>query len=178
MSQQTVVREAGPRDAVLLHLVAAATFPLACTPGTSPESIQAFIEEQLSVERFRSYLAEDDHVLFIAETAGTPAGYAMMRFSEITQPDVAPFLTAFPTVELAKFYLLAGRHGTGLADQLLLACIEAARRGSAASMWLGVNTENARANRFYVRHEFEGRGTKTFEVGAVIENDNIRERVL
>ena len=178
MSEQAIVREAGPRDAVLLHLVAAATFPLACTAGTSPESIQAFIEEQLSVERFRSYLAKDDHVLFIAEIGGTPAGYAMMRFSEITQPDVAPFLTTFPTVEVAKFYLLAGRHGTGLADQLMLACIDAAQRGSAASMWLGVNTENARANRFYIRHEFEGRGTKTFQVGDYFENDYIRERVL
>ena len=178
MTGDATVREAGPHDAVMLHLVAAATFPLAVTATISPESVQAFIAEHLSVEQFRSWLASDRHVLFIAEVGSTPAGYSMLTFRETEPQHVSPFLSALPTVELEKFYLLAGRHGTGLATQLLDSSVAAARGRGAASVWLGVSTENDRANRFYERHGFEKRGDNKFPVGADLVNETIRELVL
>lgn len=162
----------------MLHLVAAATFPLACTPGTPQESIQEFIEQNLSVEQFRSYLASSDRTVFIAELGSTPAGYAMLKFDHAIDPEVSAFLGNAPAAELNKFYLLAGRHGTGLADQLMLAAIEEARQRGAASIWLGVNVKNARANSFYDKHAFTRKGIKKFKVGAQLEDDLIREHVL
>jgi ribosomal protein S18 acetylase RimI-like enzyme len=50
-------------------------------------------------------------------------------------------------------------------------------RGS-LSIWLGVNQENARANRFYGKHGFEIAGPKRFLVGDRYEEDWVRVRQL
>ena len=45
-------------------------------------------------------------------------------------------------------------------------------------MWLGVNQQNQRAQRFYTKHGFAINGTKTFRLGAGIENDYVMVRPL
>jgi ribosomal protein S18 acetylase RimI-like enzyme len=173
-----VVRLAGRGDAVMLHLIAAATFPLACPPSTPAEDIAEFIAKQLSVEKFRARLESDRRVLFIAEINGTPAGYAMISDHQKIEDDVAPLLSGVRTVELAKFYLLAGRHGSGLADKLMAAALDAARDRGAQSVWLGLDATNSRANSFYDRYGFERRGVRKFRVGDSLEDDMIRELIL
>lgn len=173
-----IVRPAHAGDAVSLHLVAAATFPLACTPETKPDAIRAFIDENLAVEHFRSHLESPDMSVFIAETNGTPAGYALLRLAETTDPEVRQHLLGSPSVELNKFYLLAGRHGSGLADELMRVSIAEAREHGAASIWLGVGQRNDRANAFYDRFGFERRGPKPFHIGDGWEADLVRELML
>ena len=172
------VRLAGRGDAVMLHLLAAATFPLACAPGTPAADIAAHIAENLSVEKFRARLESDRRTLFIVEISGTPAGYAMLSHSTALSPEVEALLTQTPTFELSKFYLLAGRHGSGLADRLMVAVLDAARDRGAASVWLGADPGNSRANSFYDKYHFERRGLKKFRVGSRLEDDVIRELVL
>lgn len=172
-----VVRAAQPGDAVSLHLIAAATFPLACVPETPQSSIGQFIDKNLAVEQFRSYLASPDWSLFIAEVNGTPAGYALLDLTETTDPEVRQYLSATPAIELDKFYLLAGRHGSGLADELMQAVLAEAREHDAASLWLSVGQRNDRANAFYDRYGFERRGPRTFPIGDSSEADLVRELV-
>ncbi len=171
------VRLAGRGDAVMLHLLAAATFPLACAPGTPADDIAAHITANLSVEKFRARLESDRRTLFIGEISGTPAGYAMVSEHRELPDDVRALLTTSPTVELSKFYLLAGRHGSGLADKLMHAALDAARDRGAASVWLGADPGNSRANSFYDKYHFERRGIKKFQVGTRLEDDVIRELV-
>jgi len=45
-------------------------------------------------------------------------------------------------------------------------------------MWLGVNEENAKAQRFYAKHGFERVGSKHFLVGDRYEDDWVMERAL
>ena len=165
-------------DAVMLHLLAAATFPLACPPGTPKEDLDAHIAENLSVERFRTRLEADDRTVFIGEVDGTPAGYAMLSFHTELPDELSAMLVHQPTVELSKFYLLAGRHGSGLADELMQAAIDVARERGAASLWLGADPGNSRANSFYDKYGFERRGLKKFQVGSRWEDDVIREMSL
>ena len=172
------VRRAGPDDARLLAGVAAETFPLACPPHTLPESIAAFIAANLSVESFAGYLADPQRALFVAEAAGEPAGYAMLVLAEPSDPDVAAAVTVRPTAELSKLYVREGFHGGGLAARLVAAATEAARIRGAVSMWLGVNQENVRANRFYEKQGFARVGTKRFLVGERYEDDFVRLLVL
>lgn len=171
------VRLAGRGDAVMLHLLASATFPLACAPGTPAVDIAAHIAENLSVERFRSRLESDRRTLFIGEVSGTPAGYAMVSHSTAVPEEVATLLTRLPAVELSKFYLLAGRHGSGLADQLMVAALTEARERGAESIWLGTDPGNGRANSFYDKYHFARRGFKKYRVGTRWEDDLIRELV-
>lgn len=173
-----VVRHARAGDAVGLHLVAAATFPLACTPETPSRAIKQFVDEKLGVEHFRAHLESPHTSVFIAEVNGTPAGYALLQLAPTTDPDVLQYLVGEPSVELSKFYLLAGRHGSGLADELMRAAIAEARDHGAESLWLGVGQRNDRANSFYDRFDFERRGPKSFLVGDHVEADLVRELML
>jgi ribosomal protein S18 acetylase RimI-like enzyme len=170
----TSVRRAAAADAPLLHAVAAATFALACPPGTTEEAVADFIATQLSEARFEEYLADPVRDVLIVEAHSEPVGYAMLVAAPSHDPDVIAAVPAHPAVELSKFYLLAGAHGTGAAAVLMRASIERARGRGAAVLWLGVNQHNARANRFYEKHGFENVGIKHFVVGGKREDDYVR----
>ncbi len=174
----TVVRRAGAADAAVLHEVAAATFPLACPPDSRPEDIQAFINVHLTVDAFARYLADPARTILVAETGGEPAGYAMLIAEEPHDPDVAAAVIRRPTVELNKFYVMPGQHGRGVAQTLMAATVDEAARRGAVSVWLGVNNQNGRANRFYERSGFATVGTKRFRLGDRLESDFVRELVL
>ena len=170
-----MIRLATASDAAGLAELAAATFPLACPPGNTPESIQQFIDTHLSEAHFAAYLADPAKAILVA---GEYAGYTLVVFEEPTDVDVASAITKHPTAELSKCYVRAGNHGSGLAAELMQASIELARSRGAAGVWLGVNEHNARANAFYAKHGFEQVGTKKFFLGDHWEDDFVRELVL
>jgi ribosomal protein S18 acetylase RimI-like enzyme len=172
------VRRAVASDSAALAAVAAATFPLACPPHTTDEAKAAFIATHLSPSNFDSYLADPVRDILIAEIEGEVVGYTMLVFAEPSDPDVAAALTVRPSIELSKFYVLAGHHGQGIASALMTETIAASQERGAAAVWLGVNEENARANRFYEKNGFVKVGTKRFLVGEKYEDDFVRERVL
>ena len=173
----TTVRRAVSADAELLHELARATFALACPPGTTPEAIAEFIAEHLSVESFHSYLNDPKRAILIGEVEGQPAGYVLFDSTEPSDPDVVTALTVRPTIELSKCYVLSGFHGAGVAPALVSTGIEQARKQEFAAVWLGVNQENVRANRFYEKMGFRLAGTKKFRVGERWEDDYVRELV-
>ncbi|KJC63708.1 GNAT family N-acetyltransferase [Agreia bicolorata] len=172
------VRRAVASDSGTLAAVAAVTFPLACPPHTTDEAKAAFIATHLSRSSFDSYLADPARDILIAELEGEAVGYTMLVFAEPSDPDVASALTVTPSIELSKFYVLAGHHGQGIAAELMAETIAASQQRGAAAVWLGVNEENARANRFYEKNGFAKVGTKRFLVGENYEDDYVRERVL
>ena len=171
-------RLAGPDDAALLHRIAAATFALACPPGTTPEAVADFVATHLAQRNFEAYLADESRDLLLVEVDGVAVGYTMLVAAEPGDADVAAVVTSRPTVELSKFYMLESAHGSGAAAQLMHASVEAARARAAASVWLGVNQHNARANRFYEKNGFVNVGTKRFLVGGNWEDDFVRELLL
>lgn len=172
------IRRAEPGEGALLHELAAATFGLACPPGTPAEAIEDFLLAQLSAERFEAFLADPDRELLVATSSRRFCGYSMLIFGEPSDPDVAAVVTARPTVELSKFYLVAGSHGTGLAAELMAATVDSARLRGATSAWLGVNEHNPRANRFYEKCGFAIVGNKRFLLGGRWEDDFVRELAL
>ena len=172
------VRRAVSTDAAELSRVAAITFPLACPPSTTEEAKADFIANSLSEAAFAGYLAQSDHILLLAEVDGVSAGYTMLVTGDPQDPDVAAVVLARPTVELSKVYVMPEQHGTGVAAALMDATIATARESGAVSMWLGVNNENVRANRFYEKSGFAIVGMKKFRLGDVDEDDFVRERAL
>jgi ribosomal protein S18 acetylase RimI-like enzyme len=172
------VRVTTTADAAALALVAAETFPLACPPETTAEAIATFIAANLSEHSFAGYLSDPQRALFVAEVDGSVAGYTMVVFGEPADPDAAASVIVRPTAELSKVYVLPGHHGSGIATALVEASVEAARARGAASVWLGVNEHNARANRFYEKSGFAVVGRKKFLVGQKYEDDFVRERVI
>jgi ribosomal protein S18 acetylase RimI-like enzyme len=51
-----------------------------------------------------------------------------------------------------------------------------AEASGARCIWLGVNQQNVRAQRFYAKHGFTVGGTKTFRVGRRVEDDFVMVR--
>lgn len=173
-----MIRSATAADAAELARVAAITFPLACPPHVTDAAKAAFIAGTLSEARFTEYLDDDQRVLLVAEIDGAVSGYAMLVLGDPSDADVAAAISLRPTAELSKFYLMPETHGSGLATELMAASIAAAREQEALGLWLGVNQENARANRFYEKHGFTLVGTKRFLVGDRLEHDFVRELAL
>jgi len=161
-----------------LAAVAARTFPLACPPSSTPENVAAFIETNLSPARFADYLADPDRVILTAHDNGRIVGYAMLIRGIIHDADVQRAVRVRPTVELSKMYVLPGSHGAGVSAALMESALTHANDMAAKSVWLGVNQQNRRAQRFYAKHGFTISGTKTFRVGEHVENDYVMVRGL
>ena len=102
----------------------------------------------------------------------------MLIDGEPADPDVGRAVTLRPTTEISKLYVLPGNHGTGVASALMDAIVERAVAAGCAGLWLGVNQENVRAQRFYAKHGFTQVGTKTFVVGTQLHHDFVMQRAL
>ncbi|MGV0742412.1 N-acetyltransferase [Mycolicibacterium sp. XJ870] len=181
-----VVDVALPADLPELAAVAATTFPLACPPSATPDNIAAFIAENLSEERFGGYLGDPERIVLVAreaaharsEIAGAITGYAMLIHGLPEDDDVQRAVPRRPALELSKIYVLPDHHGAGAASALMNAALQRAVDLGVSCLWLGVNQENRRAQRFYAKHGFRINGTKTFQLGAGIEKDYVMVRPL
>jgi ribosomal protein S18 acetylase RimI-like enzyme len=158
--------------------VAARTFPLACPPSVTPENIAAFIDENLSESRFRDYVADPDRVVMAAREDARIVGYLILIRGVPDDDDVQRAVTLRPAVELSKMYVLPDSHGAGVSTALMTSALQRAPQMDAKCVWLGVNQRNERAQRFYTKHGFTINGTKSFRLGAGVENDYVMVRPL
>ncbi|MFE7800156.1 GNAT family N-acetyltransferase [Nocardia sp. NPDC057440] len=172
------VDRAGLWDAEALSDVAAATFPLACPPGATADDIEIFISDALSGERFGEYLTDPTRTVLKAVANGDIVGYAMLHAGDPGDPQVAAAVNLRPVVEISKMYVLPGHHGSGVSKALMRATLQRAHEEGAAGVWLGVNQENTRAQRFYTKHGFTRVGTRTFHVGNQLHHDFVMRKVL
>ena len=173
-----VIRRATADDAGRLAALAAITFPLACPPGSAPEDIAAHLADTLSEANFRRYLADPDATVLVIDAGGELRGYSLLVARPARDPDVAAVLTDLPCTELSKCYVHPEHHGLGAAAELMHASIGAAADAGARGLWLGVNSQNARAIRFYEKSGFRKVGTKSFTLGKTVEHDFVMERPL
>ncbi|MDR7172331.1 ribosomal protein S18 acetylase RimI-like enzyme [Nocardia kruczakiae] len=176
--QEVVVDRAGLWDAEELSDVATATFPLACPPELTEESIDTFIAEVLSGERFGDYLSDPQRTVLKAVLGGDIVGYTMLISGEPVDSAVATLIEARPALEISKMYVMPGHHGSGVSTALMNAAVDYARRDGYPVIWLGVNQRNERAQRFYAKHGFQRIGTKTFTVGDQVCHDFVMRREL
>lgn len=172
------IRKATTDDAGALAELAAVTFPLACPPSSSPEDIAAHLANTLSEDHFRSYLADPDITVLVIDAGGSLRGYSLLVNRPAADPDVASALTLLPSMELSKCYVHPEHHGLGAAAELMHASLTAATASGAAGVWLGVNSQNARAVRFYEKSGFRKVGSKSFRLGTTVEHDFVMERAL
>ncbi|BBY08150.1 N-acetyltransferase [Mycobacterium noviomagense] len=159
-----------------LAALAACTFPLACPPSVTAENIASFVDAHLSVARFAEYLADPQRVILVAAHGNRLVGYAMLVSGVGDDADVQRAVSIRPAVELSKMYVLPDSHGMGVSTALIAAAIDAAAESGADCIWLGVNQQNQRAQRFYRKHGFSVTGTRTFQLGTRRENDYVMVR--
>lgn len=165
-------------DVEQLATVAARTFALACPPTVPPGSVASFVDTNLSAARFAQYLTDPERAVLTAQRAKRIIGYAMLIRGVGEDPDVRRAVDIGPAAELSKMYVLPEHHGAGVAAALMEHALDTAAGWGARCVWLGVNQENERAQRFYAKSGFAVAGTRTFQVGARRENDFVMVRHL
>ncbi len=170
------IATAGPVDAVELAAIAARTFPLACPPSVALDDIASFIDANLSAASFADYLADPQRLILTTNDDDRITGYAMLINGVSDDPDVQRAVHIRPAVELSKMYVLPANHGSGVASALMDAALDAAAGRAAECVWLGVNQENQRAQRFYKKHGFTVSGNRSFRLGDHTESDYVMVR--
>lgn len=178
LEEAVSVESAGIWDAESIADVAASTFPLACPPDSDESDIAEFIDRTLSAEKFAEYLTDPARVVLKASAGGDIVGYLMAIDAAPTDPAIDRMITARPAVEISKFYVVPGHHGTGAAAALMRSIVELSSQRGRAGLWLGVNQQNARARRFYEKNGFTVVGTRTFVVGTRTHDDFVMQRSL
>ncbi len=163
-------------DVAELAGVAARTFPLACPPSVSHANIASFIDANLSDARFSEYLADPRRLILTVSQHDRIVGYAMLIQGVGDDPDVQRAVPVRPAVELSKMYVLPANHGSGVSTALMDAALAAAVDWGTNCVWLGVNQQNLRAQRFYKKSGFTVNGTRTFQLGDHDENDYVMVR--
>jgi ribosomal protein S18 acetylase RimI-like enzyme len=176
--ERVTLRVSIPTTAELPELadVAATTFPLACPPSVTADNVAAFIRENLSQARFAEYLADPGRLLLVAREDSRMIGYAMLIHGVPDDRDVQRAVVLRPAVEISKMYVLPDSHGAGASAALMTEAVKRAEELAAKCVWLGVNQNNQRAQRFYTKHGFSINGTKMFRLGAAVENDYVMVR--
>lgn len=172
-----LIRHAEPTDLTELAALATLTFPLAAPPHVTEESLATFIDQHLSADRLSDYLDDPGRVVSVAVgDSGALIGYTLLVFEQPRDADVAAVVTFSPAVELSKVYAHPDAHGSGVAHLLVQAAFSEAEQRDVEGIWLGVNQENLRAQRFYEKSGFTRVGTKRFQVGAGLEHDFVYAR--
>ncbi len=165
-------------DARDLAAVAAQTFPLACPPTTDPQNIASFVDTNLSAARFAEYLTDPGRAVLSARHADGIIGYAMLIRPVADGGDVQEAVRLRPAAELSKMYVLPDYHGAGVSTALMDLALATAEHWGVRCVWLGVNQQNQRAQRFYAKSGFTIAGTRTFQLGARRESDYVMVREL
>ncbi len=114
----------------------------------SPENIETYTRENLTVEAAHDWLAKPGIRCAIAERNGAPVGYCMVRYID------SPIMLPGPSAELKQIYILASEYGRGT-GRALFEHARARVLGTGRSwMWLFVADNNDRAKAFYEGLDF------------------------
>jgi diamine N-acetyltransferase len=166
------IRLAGPEDALTLSQLARETFTETFGHLYPEADLAAFLHASYEVEKLRREIAGPRQQWLIAEDAdGRPIGYAQAGPSTLPHAEVSD-----THGELKRIYILKVAQGTGLGRELMdrsLAFIEATFQGP---VWIGVWSENVKAQRLYERYGFSKAGEYQFAVGETRDQEFILMR--
>lgn len=159
------IREAAAQDAETLALIGAATFLDAFAGILKGDAIVKHCAAKHSVAAYREHLANGGEALL----AEAEPGHAPIGFTLTGAPDLEAAQDG--DVELKRIYCLSRFHGSGLGKALLDGVVE--RVLTYQRLVLGVYAQNHRALNFYRKHGFATIGTRQFNVGGNLYDDEV-----
>lgn len=153
------VRRATPEDAEAFTHCQVECWREAYADLWGPEQFAGLDESKLAARR-RTELEAATLVHVIAELEGEIVGIAIAGPSRDESPAA--------DLELYASYLRKAHHGSGVADDLLVAALGE----GPASLW--VYRDNARASAFYVHHDFIPDGSEQLDSAGILEIRMVR----
>lgn len=165
------IRRATVDDAATLSSLAAATFVEAFGHLYAVEDLQAFLDDAYAVEKQATILAHPDYAVWLLEADGRAVGHCAAGPCGLPHPDVKP-----GDGELKRLYVLRAFQNGGWGAKLFETAQAWLLEPGPRTLWIGVWSENAGAQRFYARYGFTKAGTYEFPVGRVRDLEFILRR--
>ena len=167
-----MIRRATPADAHTLSRVSELAFTSTFGHLYSDTDLQTFLRESYAAEVYARFLDDPAYACWLMELDGEAVGYALAGACGLPHADVAP-----EDGELKRIYLLPQVQGGGQGDRLFQAVMGWLERDGPRTLWIGVWSENHRAQRFYARHGFVRVGEYEFIVGSSRDHEYILRRI-
>lgn len=168
-----MIRRATLLDAPALAALGRRTFVDAFGADNTAADLEAFLASTYADELQRRELLDDSRICLVAEHDGQLVAFALLNTGKRSA-----FVSDPTALELQRFYLDRSVQGTGLAQALMAACVDAARERGGKTLFLGVWERNARALRFYAAQGFRQVGDQIFHVGSDPQRDLVLARSL
>ena len=152
-----VIRECKPGDERLLSIVAQATIFETFAPIISGENLYLYVTEELSIERFQTFLADPSTRIWAAEMDPTHSivGYA----------HVAPDAVDMTALELKRMYLFYRFRNEGIGKQLVDQSIAFAQKRGLLAVIVRVPQKHEDAMGFYLGYGFQPVGQEQLAAG-------------
>jgi ribosomal protein S18 acetylase RimI-like enzyme len=172
-SNPITIRRATIADADTLAMLGARLFEQTFGPANTAEDMRKYLSDSFSPAIQRDELADGRRAIWLAESGGSPVGYALLRRGSTSDGVVAQ-----RPAEVQRIYVDQTLHGRGVGDLLMAHCVEQAQAWECDVIWLAVWQMNPRAIAFYEKTGFIRVGVKTFQLGADLQHDFVMARLL
>ena len=166
------IRIAKPADAALLADLARRTFHDAYAGSNPlPTDLQVHMARHFGERQQGAELADPAATTLVVEQDGVAIGYALLAADDPPESvaGVAP-------IQIRRFYLDQAWTGRGVAQTLMTAVEQAARRREGRTLWLVAWNRNFRALAFYRKCGFQEVGTMPYLFGNTVEIDTVMAR--
>lgn len=167
-SVPALIRVGVDTDAPALAAFAARTFEETFAADNCQEDLRVHLAKAFGVPQQTLELRDPNTITLLAHIES-----ALVAFAQVRRKDPPACVILHCPVELHRFYVDRPAHGKGIAQQLMQAVHEAARRFGGESLWLGVWERNPRAIAFYNKVGFIDRGSHDFFLGQDRQTDRV-----
>jgi ribosomal protein S18 acetylase RimI-like enzyme len=172
MNDIASIRRATPDDAAAAAELGAATFVETFGHLYPPEDLQAFLAKSHSTENWSRNLADPDRAIWLVEhTNGRKIGFLVAGKCKLPVENMEA-----NAGEVQQLYVLAEFHNLRLGARLMDLGLEWLASQGKLPIYIGVWSENHRAQRFYARYGFNKVGEYGFPVGKTVDHEFIFKR--
>lgn len=163
-----VYRDATAADCDALSALMRETFCETFAHLYRPEDLNAFLAASYTPAQQYAEIIDPDTETRLAAQGGVLVGYAQIGPFKLPH-DAGPA----HALELYRLYVRGAVQGKGVAATLMDWAMTRMRSRGASTAFLGVWSENFRAQKFYARYGFERVGAYQFPVGEALDDEYI-----
>jgi ribosomal protein S18 acetylase RimI-like enzyme len=166
MNSQINIARVTTAGLTALHYISRKTFTEAFAHLNSPDDMQAYLADHLTVESLSEELANANSEFYFAIENNEPIAYFKINTGN-AQTD----LKEANGLEIERIYVLQNYQGKKLGHDIITACIKIAMQKNKAYVWLGVWEHNVNAIRFYQNNGFVVFDKHSFRLGNDMQTD-------
>ena len=160
------IRKLDITDLENLQKISITTFRETFEEVNSEEDMQKYLDENLSLERLKNELENQNSEFYFAENNGEILGYLKLNFKDAQTEKVEE-----NHFEIERIYVLKAFLGQKIGQILFDKAIEIGREKNLEYVWLGVWEKNHRAIKFYEKNGFKVFGKHKFVLGEDVQTD-------